>query len=328
MIRSPHLPAVLLAAVALGTADPAAAQAHPHHHQPPPPPAADHAGMDPSRMDHSSMDHSSMDHSGMDHALMDHALMDPAAMDHAEMDHGTAPPQAPREPIPAVTAADRAAAFPVIDHSAMQHASPVNHLLRVERLEHGTGHAGTHQAWEVNGWLGTDVDRLWLRSEGERDDGRTGAADLELLYGRSVSPWWDVLVGIRQDLQPGGHRRWAALGLQGLAPYKFETSATLYLGSNGQVMAKGEVEYDVLLTNRLILQPRVEATLALRDERQRDIGDGLNTVEAGVRLRYEVTRRFAPYVGVSHERLFGDTADQADHRRRDTRWVAGVRLWF
>lgn len=236
--------------------------------------------------------------------------------------------QQPREPIPAPSATDRAAAFPALDHHAMQHAPAINSLLRVDRLEHHwNGRHGSGQAWEAGGWIGGDINRLWLRSEGQRSGGRTQSADLEALYGRSISPWWDVLAGVRQDYLPGDRRTWVALGIQGLAPYKFETSATLYAGSGGQLMAKAEVEYDVLLTNRLILQPMLEATLAARDETGRGIGRGLNSLEGGLRLRYELSRRFAPYIGVSHERRFGGAADHAGEAR-DTHWVAGVRMWF
>jgi len=246
------------------------------------------------------------------------------------MEHGTAP-SAPREPIPEVTDADRAAAFPPINHDAMEHAPNVHSLLLINRLEHWDGQHGSGQAWEASGWIGGNINRLWLRSEGERSGGRTEASDLEVLYGRSVSPWWDVLVGVKQDFRPADSRTWAAFGIQGLAPYKFETSATAYVGDGGQLAATLEVEYELLLTNRLILQPLVEATLAARDEPEHGMGAGLNKVEAGLRLRYEFSRRFAPYIGISHERLFGDTADYhqaAGEHTRDTRWVAGVRVWF
>ena len=280
---------------------------------------------------HAGMDHSTMDHSSMDHSKMDHATMDHAGMDHAAMGHGTPTTDLPREPIPEVTDADRAAAFPPIDHGAMEHAPDIHSLLLINRLEGWDGKHGTGQAWEASGWVGSNLNRLWLRSEGERSGGRTEAADLELLYGRAVSPWWDVLVGVKQDFRPADSRTWAAIGVQGLAPYKFETSATAYLGEGGQVMATAEVEYELLLTNRLILQPLLEPTVAPKDEPEYGIGRGLNKVEGGLRLRYESSRRFAPYIGISHERMFGDTADYhraAGEHLRDTRWVAGVRMWF
>lgn len=320
---SRHLSRSLLA-LGLAAALPAFAQSHDAHA------GHDMATPTPAPVDHSKMDHSSMDHSKMDHSSMDHGAMDHSQMDHSAMGHDMPmpSPSEPREPIPVPTDADRAAAFPPIDHGAMEHAPDINSLLLIDRLEHWDGRNGNGQAWETTGWIGGNINRLWLRSEGERSGSRTESSSLEALYGRSVSPWWDVLVGVRQDFRPADSRTWAAVGIQGLAPYKFESSATLYLGSGGQVLAKAEVEYEVLLTNRLILQPLVEATLAAKDEPEHGIGRGLNKIETGLRLRYEFSRRFAPYIGISHERSFGDAADQAGDHARDTRWVAGVRMWF
>lgn len=140
-------------------------------------------------MDHSKMDHSTMDHSMMDHAAMGHAS--PASPASTE----------PREPIPVPTDADRAAAFPPIAHGAMEHAPEINSLLLIDRLEHWDGKDSTGQAWEATGWVGGNINRLWLRTDGERSKGRTESSAVEALYGRSVSPWWDVLVGVRQDFR-------------------------------------------------------------------------------------------------------------------------------
>ncbi|WP_454831919.1 copper resistance protein B [Pseudoxanthomonas wuyuanensis] len=274
-----------------------------------------------------AVDRSSMDHSQMDHSR--HGDQPP--VDHAAMGHGTPATQAPIEPIPVVTDADRAAAFPALEHHAMEHAPTVNSFVLFNRLEAWDADHGTGQAWEGSAWIGSDLNRLWLRSEGEREGGRTEASDLEAMYGRSVSPWWDLLVGVKQDFRPADSQSWAAFGVQGMAPYKFEISATAYVGSGGRTAATLEAEYDLLLTNRLILQPLIEADLSFKDDPQRGVGTGLNKIEAGLRLRYEFTRRFAPYIGVVHERVFGSTADY--HREEggsvhDTRVVAGVRLWF
>ena len=291
-------------------------------------------------MDHAAMDHGSMDHGdadtqppAVDHSKMDHAQMGHAAMDHSQMDHGTpAPAGMPREPIPALTDADRAAAFPVLHTHDMSHGQSIHSLVRFNRLEAWNADPGTGQAWEAQAWIGGDINRLWLRSEGERQRGSTESANLEVLYGRSVSPWWDVVTGIRHDFSPGSSQTWAALGVQGLAPYKFEVSATAYLGESGQLAADVEAEYELLLTNRLILQPLVGLSLNSRNDPARQVGSGLGKMEAGLRLRYELgNRRFAPYLGISHERLFGRTADF--HRAegegvRDTRVVAGIRFWF
>lgn len=260
--------------------------------------------------------------------------MHPAAMrggdPHAGHAATSSPGQLPREPVPVLTDADRAAAFPEL-HAGHAHDATLNSLVRFNRFEAWDAQPGSGQAWEGSAWFGGDVQRLWLRSEGERERGHTGAADLEALYGRSISPWWDVVAGVRHDFAPGPSQSWAALGVQGLAPYKFEMSATAYLGEHGQSAFIAEVEYELLLTGRLVLQPLLEVELRGQDDPRRGTGSGLSSAEAGLRLRYEVTRRFAPYVGLVHERAFGGTADyrrEDGEAARDTRWVAGVRWWF
>jgi copper resistance protein B len=256
------------------------------------------------------------EHSTMDHAAMQHA--DPAATTYAM----------PREPIPPVTAEDVAAAFPDVAAHAM-HDNAIHSFVLVDRLEADVG--GDAQTWAAQAWIGTDRDRLWLRSEGERDGTGTHAADLEVLYGRGVARWWDLLVGVRHDFAPAGAQDFLAVGVTGLAPYKFEVSATAYLGASGQSAARLEVEYETLLTNRLVLQPLLEANLYGKDDPRRGLGSGLATVEAGLRLRYEFTRRFAPYIGVVRERAFGKTAalrHGSGEDTDDTRFVAGLRVWF
>ncbi|GAB3510715.1 copper resistance protein B [Pseudoxanthomonas daejeonensis] len=263
---------------------------------------------------------------------------DPACPpEHAAMGHCTprspraqVREQAPREPIPIPTEADRAAAFAPLQHGHA-HGGDIHSLVRFNRFEAWDADPGTGQAWEGKAWIGGDVRRLWLRSEGEREHGRTASADLEALYGRGISPWWDFLAGVRHDFNPGPSQTWAAVGVQGMAPYKFEVAATAYLGAGGQSMFTAEIEYELLFTSRLILQPLVEVEFMGRADPERGTGSGLSSVEAGLRLRYEVDRQFAPYVGLAYERTYGGTAD---HRRgageaaHETRWVAGVRWWF
>lgn len=292
-----------------------------------------------------------VDHAAMGHEIlpaptapaepMDHSKMrrdveavpdESMPMDHSAINHDaeSAAPLQPRTPIPVVTDADRAAATPPPAGHPAHDNSILNYVL-LDRLEGWDTDPGAGTAWAMQGWLGTDLDRLWLRSEGERIDGRTGSADLEVLYGRSVSRWWDVVAGIRHDFNPGGSQDFAAIGVMGLAPYLFEVQATGYIGQSGQTAARVEVEYEMLLTNRLILQPVVEVDFYGRDDERRGIGSGLSTAEAGLRLRYEISRRFAPYVGIVHERAFGRTADfrRAEGEDAiDTRVVAGFRVWF
>lgn len=298
----------------------------------------DHAAMEhdtPHVRDTTQVDHAAMGHGDAaptqqaDHAGMDHAGMDHAAMGH-DMPAAADTPRTPRMPIPEITDADRAAAFGYTGtHTA--HDNTIQHYVLLDRLEGFDTDAGGGMAWEAQSWIGTDRDKLWLRSEGERVGGHTEAANLEILYGRAFARWWDAVVGIRHDFKPGQSQDFLAVGVIGMAPYKFEVEATAYLGERGQTAASVEFEYETLLTNRLILQPLVEFNLYGKDDPTRGIGSGLSSVEAGLRLRYEFTRRFAPYVGVVHERVFGNTADLRREEGEDiddTHLVIGVRTWF
>ncbi|AVO59005.1 copper resistance protein B [Pseudomonas chlororaphis] len=284
-----------------------------------------------------SMDHSSMDHSSMPASAMQGSTM--PGMDHSQMtgmdgeplqSMEPAAPRQSRTPIPVLTDADRRAAFPpVAGHGVNDKA--INSLWLVDRLEYQDADDGSALAWEMNGWIGGDIDRLWLRSEGERTNGRTENAQVEALWGHAIGPWWDVVSGVRQDFKPGAPQTWAALGLQGMALYNFESQATAYLGEGGQSALGLQAEYDILLTNRLILQPNAEVSLYGKNDPQRGIGSGLSSLEAGLRLRYELHRQFAPYVGVTWSRSYGKTADYAREEGEDSseaRLVLGVRLWF
>ena len=185
--------------------------------------------------------------------------------------------------------------------------------------------------WDSTGWIGHDLDRLWFRTARDADDGRLGGAEVHLFYGRAFARWWDVVVGMRQDFRPGPDQSWFALGVQGLAPYWFDIEATAYLSAGGRTAARLEAEYELLLTNRLVLQPQVEVNLYGKTDLPRGIGAGLSAFSAGMRMRYEVRREFAPYIGVTWRNTFGDTARFAEAAGESTggrRLVAGLRLWF
>ena len=234
-----------------------------------------------------------------------------------------------RTPIPALTDADRAAVYNAPGGHQV-HDSGVNSMLLINQLE-WQGGDGNAQSWDIKGWVGGDIDRLWLRSEGERSAGRTESAEAQALWGHAISPWWDVVGGVRQDFKPGDSQTWAALGVQGMALYNFEAEATLFVGESGNTAARLEGDYDILLTNRLILQPTAELNFYAQNDPQRGMGSGLSESELGLRLRYEIRREFAPYVGVSWNRAYGQTAQYARDEDEDVhqlRWVVGVRLWF
>ena len=302
--------------------------------QKPKPAARKPAAAPAAAVDHTAMDHGEASTSeqakpqdssmqGMDHSSMQ-------GMDHSQMGHAMPAPTQPREPIPTLTDADRAAAFPDVAGHAVHDRAVTSYFL-FNRLEAFDADEGTGFQWEGQGWIGGDINRLWLRSEGERVGGLTESADLEVLYGRGIARWWDLVAGVRHDFKPGASQSFAAIGIQGLAPHKFEVEATAYVGERGQTAIRLEAEYELLLTNRLILQPLIEANIHGKDDPQRGIGAGLGTAEAGLRLRYEFTRKFAPYVGVTYERAYGDTADlrtAAGEERDDARIVIGLRTWF
>ena len=151
------------------------------------------------------------------------------------------------------------------------------------------------------------------------------------MWGRMFSRWWDVVAGVRQDFRPGDPQTWVGVGVQGLAPYWFEVEATGYVGAGGRTLARVEAEYELLLTNRLILQPLAEVEFFGKSDPERGIGAGLSTIEGGLRLRYELRREFAPYVGLSWERRFFGTADFARAAGEEVggaRVAFGLRTWF
>jgi len=235
-------------------------------------------------------------------------------------------------PLPKLSQADLAAAFPATDPHTMEHPRRWNHFVLIDQLEGWNNAHGSGQNWQSKAWLGGDINRLWLRSEGQRADKHLARWSLDTLYARALSPWWDVVAGIQhQGNKQAADLTRAAIGLQGLAPYQFEISATVYLGGTRKAEWVMEAEYNLLLSNRLILQPLLETHWVATDDRPRGIGSGLNEIQTGLRLRYEITRRFAPYIGFIHERHYGTTANwqrQAGQSTKDSRWIAGVRLWF
>lgn len=185
-------------------------------------------------------------------------------------------------------------------------------------------------AWEFDAWYGDDYNKIWFETEGSRVDGEE-AGRVEVMWDRIISSWWSVQTGVRQDFGSGPTRNWLDFGIQGLAPYFFEIDAALYVGEQGRTSARFSAEYDMLITQRLILQPEFEARLFGKDDPENGLGSGLSNIEVGLRLRYEIRREFAPYIGLHWERKFGRTADFArdgGDDASDLAVVAGVHAWF
>ena len=205
------------------------------------------------------------------------------------------------------------------------------HLL-FDQLEGRFGfNQGNTFRWEAEGWLGTDENRIWLLSEGRYSDNQLDDGIQQLFYGRAVTTYFDALVGVRYDLDSLPGRGWGAFGIQGLAPQFFKVSALGYVSGEGHLGARLEASYDLLITQRLILQPQLELNFYTKDDPARRVGAGLSELDAGLRLRYEITRQFAPYVGITYLGQYGATADYvsaAGGSTQQVRFTAGIRTWF
>lgn len=322
----PATPAETGQALPSGPADPHAG--HDMSAVPPPAAADPHAGHPmPSTPPQAAVD----PHAG-------HATDAPAAM-------AAAPPVAP--PPPEALSGPAHAADLAYDPADMARARAEERRVNgavpqarflIDRLEVATGEGRDAYVWDdVQFWYGGDIDRLWIKSQGEGEfGGALESAEVQALWSRAISPWFDVQAGARYDFAPDPRRAYLVLGLQGLAPYWFELDTALFVSNKGDVSARFEAEYDLRITQRLILQPQVEADFQLQDVPELRLGSGLSTAELGLRLRHEffparAPAVLAPYVGVSYERAFGDTAAfrrAAGERTGGWRLLLGVRTWF
>jgi copper resistance protein B len=199
----------------------------------------------------------------------------------------------------------------------------------VDELE-WRGSSESEVGWDAAAWHGGDVHKLWLATEGAREDGESHART-ELLWDRVATRWWNTRAGVRQDSGDGPSRTWAAFGVAGLAPGFIEVEASVYVGESGRTALRVQADYDLLITQRLVLHPEIEINAYGRDDPARLIGSGLSDVDAGLRLRYEFRREIAPYIGLVWTRRVGDSAIYARAAGADAsewRWLAGIRAWF
>jgi copper resistance protein B len=256
-------------------------------------------------------------------------------MAHAQQpaDHTQHPaPAPPADPVAqdaaAISAADRAAAFPDLAGMGHMHLEdPLNRSVLLDRFE-SVDADGDPVAWDLDAWIGRDLSKLWIRSDGKRRDGNTEHADVEVLWGKSFARWWDLLAGVRQEFHPSPDETWAAVGVRGTAPHRLELEATAYLGDGGNSALRVETNYEVLVTNRWILRPELDLAWYGQSDASRGRGAGLAEGELGLRLRYEIRREIAPYVGLVLARKFGRTADLAAGDNDDASLVAGIRMSF
>jgi copper resistance protein B len=287
-------------------------------------------------MDHSQMNYDAMP--GMEQSKDADAAAektgDMGAMNHdaGGMDHGSmsmqggSPPPDARDPHAYSGGED----FGPIPRPRMGDEDKFG-MLMLDRLEAVRTDDNTSTAYDMQAWYGRDYDRAVLKAEGDIDAGKLMEARTELLWGHALAAYWNTQLGVRHDSGEGPDRDWLAFGIQGLAPYWFELDIAAYVGESGRSTLRLEAEYELLLTQRLILQPRVEANVHGKRDVERGLGSGLADVSAGLRLRYEIRREFAPYVGVEWAGQYGATADYAraaGDDTRETRIVAGLRMWY
>lgn len=213
------------------------------------------------------------------------------------------------------------------------HDDKPHNFVLIDRLEYGDVEGTNNYLWDAQGWIGGDIHKLWLKTEGEgpMHGGSPEETEFQALYNRAISPFWNAQAGLRYDVNPNPDRGFAVLGLQGLAPYWFETDISTFVSEDGDISLRGEFEYELLLTQKLILQPRAEINVAAQDVPEYGVGSGLNSTEMGLRLRYEFVREFAPYVGVRWEQTYDETKDLAREEGESTSstaFVIGLRAWY
>lgn len=208
---------------------------------------------------------------------------------------------------------------------------PLLTMINIDQLEQRNGDEEDPFVFEGQAWVGYDLDKVWLKTEVERVDSENENVELQVLYSKAISPFWNIQVGARRDFKPDPERNWGVIGFQGVAPYYLEVDTALFIGESGRTALRVETEYELMLTQRLVLIPEIELNFFGKTDEETETGSGLSNSELGLRLAYEIRREFAPYIGINWERKYGTTADFAKRdgeSTNDTQFVVGVSAWF
>ena len=303
------------------------------------PPAAGQPAHDMSSMPGMEMPAATSPQGHQGHDMSSMPGMQMPGHDMADMAEAADPPAAPPPPGALGGPAHAAdAVFPAGQMNAArsvfrdEHGAIRTYRVLIDQLEARIQNGRDGYAWDGEAWYGGAIDRLWLKTEGEGTFGSgPEQAEVQALWSRALDPWFNLQAGVRYDIRPTPDRGYLVLGIEGLAPYWFEVDGAVFLSQKGDLSARFEGEYEQRITQRLILQPRIDLDFSLQDVPELGIGSGLSSAEAGLRLRYEIVPEFAPYVGVHYGRAFGDTAAFRRAAGRDVgglSFLVGVRTWF
>ena len=208
---------------------------------------------------------------------------------------------------------------------------PILTTVIIDQLEYSESDRVDSWAMNVQGWIGKDLKKFWFKTEAEYSNSELEELEIQALYSKSISPFWDLQFGVRQDFEPTPNRTWGVVGIQGLAPYFFEVDAALFIGDSGRTAVRLDAEYELMLTQQWVLTAEIEMNVYGKDDLEQGIGSGLSDASAGLRLRYEFRREFALYSGYEWQKKFGNTADIAElngEEDSDSKWVFGIRAWF
>jgi len=221
--------------------------------------------------------------------------------------------------------------LPVAAFAAGSSDDPLLTYLKADKFELRDTNDGSIFVWEVDAWLGKDLNKFWVKTEGERANGKTDSSEIDLLYSMGVSTFWDFQMGLRHEFKPDSSENSVGVGFMGVAPYLFDVDASLFVNNDNLFNARISIEYEYLFSQQLVLIPNLDMNLYSDNDETRGIGSGLSNIELGLRLHYEIIREISPYIGINYEKKFGKSADflsNAGGNVSDTQLVAGVSFWF
>ena len=202
---------------------------------------------------------------------------------------------------------------------------PLLVYFKADKLEWRDSDEGDLLVWELDAWIGKDLNKLWVKSRGERLDSDTERSEIDVLYSRAISPFWDLQMGLRHEFRPKPTQDWLGFGFKGIAPYLFEVDANIFVNDDSQINARLEIEYEYMLSQKLVLVPNLELSIYSDNDNDREITSGLSLAELGLRLHYEIKREFSPYIGINFEKKFGNSEVEESS---ESQLVLGLSFWL